>query len=269
MKILNVIVFYNNKDEVEQYLEEVNNISDNNIDVAIIINSDCEKNIEKLKIRVLEKYNFNISFFDYDENVGYLNALFRTITQISLDKYIYIILSNTDIRYKSKDFFKVLLRKRYDNIIGCIAPNVYATQSNSYSNPHYISRIPKRKLLWLKQIFTFPIIAKIYLMLAELKAHIIKHNELKSQFVYSPHGCYMIFTNDFIKKICGYEYGVKLYSEESCIGELLMKNMKRCYYDDELKIEHYESTVTGKMNQKNRFHEWKKSIEYILDTFYN
>ena len=74
--------------------------------------------------------------------------------------------------------------------------------------------------------------------------------------------------NVFIKKICGYEYGVKMYSEESAIGELLIKNNMKCYYEDSLSVIHQESTVTGKINYKKRFNSWRESLEYIIKEFY-
>ena len=63
-------------------------------------------------------------------------------------------------------------------------------------------------------------------------------------------------------------YGVKMYSEESAVGELLRHNQMRCYYDDTISVIHQESSVTGKINQAKRFAAWRESLEYILKAFY-
>lgn len=67
----------------------------------------------------------------------------------------------------------------------------------------------------LSVLFSSPILGKLYLKLAEMrsKKH-SKNDEEDSCYVYSPHGCFMIFTKDFIQKIDGYLYGesISLFS---------------------------------------------------------
>jgi len=268
MKSLNTIVFYENREEVENYISEVASISDGMVDIAIVVNSDKQNQVKSMETAIRAKGIDCFSVIDYGDNVGYLNTMLKTIKQIDIDKYDYIILSNTDIHYETKDFFQQLATKEYSADIGCIAPCVFATQSNSYSNPHYAERIPKEKLEKLVKIFRYPLLGKWYLKLAGLKAGKTRTEKRQSCYVYSPHGCYMIFTKEFIKNILGYEYGVKMYSEESAVGELLMKKNMRCYYDDSISVVHQESSVTGKINYKRRFTAWRESLEYIIKEFY-
>ena len=68
--------------------------------------------------------------------------------------------------------------------------------------------------------------------------------------------------------IVGYEYGVKMYSEESAIGELLIRNGMKCFYDASIGVIHQESTVTGNIDYKKRFNAWRDSLQYILSEFY-
>lgn len=262
MKVLNIIVYYDNMQEVKQYIEEVLSISDNFIEIAVVINKDSNG----LAKNILHP---NVKVFDFEENVGYLNALFMTIQKIEINLYDYFILSNTDIHYVNNDFFKILCKKKYAPIIGCIAPSVFSTKTKSYSNPHYLTRITKKKLLFLSNLFKHPMIAKFYLWLAEAKANMQRTSKQDSCFMYSPHGCYMIFTRKFIKNIQGFLYGVKMYSEESCVGELLNKYKLKCYYDSEFEVEHRESSVTGKVDYKRRFSLWRESLVYIIDMFYS
>lgn len=266
-KILNVIVYYNNKDEVEGYIDQVLKIGKEKVELAIVVNKDDKK----LSSNFNRKYNEigkKVHLFDFGDNVGYLNALMKVIKVINPLDYKYIILSNTDIEYKDSQFFNSLLMKNYSNKIGCIAPSVYSTETRSFSNPHYLTRISREKLERLKLIFSKPLLGKLYLRLSHIKANFISKKELSSTEVYSPHGCYMIFTSSFINDIRYYEYGVKLYSEESCIGELLLRHGYSCFYDSTLKVDHTESTVTGKMNFNDRFGYWAESISYILSEFY-
>ena len=268
MKVLNTVVFYENREEVENYISEVAAIADDMVDIALVVNSDKQSQVGAVEAALRTKGVDCFSVIDYGDNVGYLNTMLKTIKQVDIEKYDYVILSNTDIHYDSKDFFQRLTEKKYSAGVGCIAPCVFATQSNSYSNPHYSERIPKVKLERLVKIFRYPLFGKWYLKLAGLKAGKTKAEKKSSCYVYSPHGCYMIFTKDFIKRIYGYEYGVKMYSEESAVGELLMRNGLRCFYDDSISIVHQESSVTGKIDYKRRFTAWRESLEYILKEFY-
>lgn len=267
-KILNVIVFYNNYDEVCNYISEVTRISNSFVDLAIVINNDINCKVEKLK--KLFAQSKNIFWIDYGENIGYLNSMLRTVFEFDILKYKYVILSNTDIYYDSKDFFLKLISKNYDPQIGCVAPSIFSSKTESYQNPHYLHRVSKRKIQALILIFKFPAVSNLYLFFSGWRAKYKKKQKASSCYLYSPNGAYMIFTNSFITIIKNhkYEYGVKLYSEESWIGELLLRNNLKCYYDSTIQVIHQESTVTGKINYKKRFAVWRESLQYILNEFY-
>lgn len=264
MKCLNVIVLYDNAEEVIQYVEEVLDISDGKTDIILVVNKDSLSRAADIQ----ERFGEGIQIVDFGQNVGYLNSLLKVIKEIDIEKYDFYILSNTDIHYQTIDFFQRLERINYDPEIGCIAPDVYNPTNNSHSNPHYLDRIPKKKMERLVRIFKHPFLGRVYLKLAKLKSNTAKSGKTASCYVYSPHGCYMIFTKSFIKAIQGYDYGVKLYSEESAIGELLLKNNYKCYYDEKISVIHNESSVTGKLPSKIRFSAWRESLEYILKEFY-
>ena len=194
--------------------------------------------------------------------------MLMVINEISLRKYSYVVLSNTDIQYPDKEVFSKLLGRRYGEDIGCIAPCVYSIATGSFSNPHYSKRIPKGKIKRLILIFTFPVLALFYSRLSSLRAMYWKKTKKGSQYVYSPHGSYMIFTREFIERIKGYIYPTLMYSEESCVGELLICNGMRCYYDDQLNIEHLEGSVTSLLALKSKCRYIRESLEYIYSEFY-
>ena len=255
-------------DEVKNYIVEAMSIAENLLDIIVVVNSDKKHQLKIMEAELTARRINRFRVIDYGENVGYLNAMLMTIDEMDLSQYGYIVLSNTDIHYETDDFFQRLVLKDYSKAVGCIAPSVFSEQSNCYSNPHYMSRIPKEKIQRNIMIFKHPLLGRLYLKLSGLKARCVYKEKKKSCYVYSPHGCYMIFSRDFIDRIKGYRYGVKLYSEESAIGELLIKNGMKCFYDDSLSVIHQESTVTGTIDYRNRFNAWKESLEYILRQFY-
>ena len=271
-RILNVIVYYNNYLEIVEYLSSLFEISNDMVDVIVVVNSDKQNELNLLLEDIASRKWDNVLIKDYGKNLGYLNAFLFSVRDIEIVQYKYLILSNTDIKYIDSKFMIELYNTSYPKGIGCIAPNVYATKTNSYSNPRDLHRISKGKYLFLEKLFSYPILAKQYLRLSMMKALIRSKRKppvaKPSCYVYSPHGCYMIFTNAFVKQIQNYRYGAIMYSEEAAIGELLIRNHMKCFYDNKLRIEHNESASTGKINYKTRFTMWRKSITYILDEFY-
>lgn len=265
-KILNIIVYYDNDEEVDHYITQVMSISRQFVDIWVVVNKDEKGRLRELQSR--RSGDSRITFINHGGNVGYLNSLLTTIKDRDISGYDYVILSNTDIEYKDPEFFNRILATEYTTDIGCIAPSVYNPNTGSYSNPHYRERVPEYKFKRIMRIFAFPMLADAYLKLAGMKAGSTKSTKCDSCYVYSPHGSYMIFTREFLSKIKGYEYGVRMYSEESCIGELLRREKMRCFYDSTIEVIHLESSVTGGMNQKRRFWMWRDSVRYILDEFY-
>ena len=266
-KCLNVIVFYNNYDEVCRYINSVNEIAQDVVDILVVVNSDINHDVNNLKKKV--DTLTNVMIIDYHKNIGYLNAFLDTIKTIDIEEYKYFILSNTDIEYQQKNFFQLLFKKEFLPNIGCIAPSIYVPSSNSYSNPHYIDRVSKNHYKKLLILFSRPLLARGYLKLATIKSRWRKSVKQPSRYVYAPHGAFMIFSKKFVNQISGSRYGTLMYSEEAYIGELLLKNDMECYYWKEIEVVHLCSTVTGKINYKKRFGMWKESIEYILTQFYD
>lgn len=263
---LNFIIFYDNYLEVERYIENLNNVANSKVDLCIVVNKDSEKRANEL-LKKEYKNIPSIEMKDYGENIGYLNAMIQSMPE-NVSDYQYYILSNTDIEYVTTNFFDKLDANVYDNEIGCIAPSVYSFLTQSYSNPHYLSRISKKQMQRNIFIFKYPIIAKLYFWLAGKKAHAKASSEKESCEVYSPHGCFMIFVNDFAMFITSQSYGVKMYSEESYVGEMLIKAGKKCYYDSSIKVNHIESAVTSSLGMKNKSKMFAESLQYIYDLFY-
>lgn len=265
-KCLNFIIFYDNYSEVEAYLSSLNGVSDSRVDICIVVNKDTDNRAEELLKKEYDNIP-NLEIKNYGENIGYLNAMIKSMPS-NTDEYKFFILSNTDIEYVTKDFFSRLLSSDYSEEVGCIAPSVYSFLTQSYSNPHYVSRISKNQIRRNIFIFKHPNVAKLYFWLAAKKEHTKECSEKGSCEVYSPHGCYMIFSNEFAKYISKKQYGVKMYSEESYVGEMLLKANKKCYYDSSIRINHHESTVTSNLGIKNKSLLFAESLQYIYEEFY-
>ena len=240
----------------------------NGIDFVVSINKGEKETLAELLYDIAPKIEGRIGVLDPSGNIGYLNALLFSISQIDLSDYKYVVLSNTDISFNTPLFFDDLFKKEYPNNIGCIAPSVTTEKGDYYSNPHYVERIPKEKLDRLCSVFSNRVLMFVYSGLSKVKSHTAKRTKQASQFVYSPHGCFMIFSIDFVRKLLQEVYPPILYSEESFIGEMLIQNDMRCYYDSSFEVVHFENTSTRKLPSKKKCGYLIGSLKYILSRFY-
>lgn len=263
-KCLNVIVLYDNYDEVKQYIDGALVNDNRNLDIVVVVNKDSDDKAEKI---ASEYGNNSVLVKDFGENVGYLNSLLMTLDEVNINDYQYFVLSNTDIEYETQRFFDSLQSKEYDRSIGCIAPDVYSALTNTHSNPHYKERIKKSKIKRNIFIFSHPLLAKVYFSLAKRKTA-AKSNKEGSCYVYAPHGCFMIMTREFISKIKGQRYPVKMYTEEGWVAENLIKNKMKCFYDNELSVIHREHGTTGMLRIARQSAMFRESLQALLDEFY-
>lgn len=268
-RCLNIVVYYDNSKEVVEYIKQADTSSTYyETDYIVSINKGGKEELTELLNYIAPEIKGHIGIIDPHGNIGYLNAMLFSISQLDLSDYKFIILSNTDISFKSSRFYDDLLKKEYPKYIGCIAPSVTTEKEDCYSNPHYVERISKEKLNRLCRIFSNRALMLFYSELSKAKSRAVKGIKQPSQFVYSPHGCFMIFSNDFAKKLLQEVYPPILYSEESFIGEMLIRNDLRCYYDSSLEVVHFENTTTRKLPSKEKCKFLTNSLKYIVSRFY-
>ena len=264
-KCLNIIILYDNYDEVKKYISDAYQHSNGLVDFILVINKDTQKKANQL---LKEFPHISLCIKDYHENIGYLNALLYSLDEISIFNYKYIILSNTDITYETSNFYEQLINKEYDENIGCIAPDVYSTLTNSHSNPHYKDRLSKKRLQRSAYIFSHPVLVPIYMKLSEVKAKKNKEKKMDSCYVYCAHGCFMILTSKFASKLKGKRYAVKMYCEEGWIAGNLRNNGMKCFYDSSLIISHNEHTTTDKLGRRRQAKLFSEALKNEINEFY-
>lgn len=270
--ILNLVINYDNEEEVIKYAKTLENqsISDKII-LVIVIN----------KMGLLSKSDFNqklneinlkIKIYDAGENLGYLNGcLFGYKKFIEKNNYNldWVLISNTDLIIKNRNFFSEFFSYDYSNKTWCVAPSVYNINNKTYDNPKYKSRIPISKINKTIFIHKHPLLSLVYLKLGKYKSKLTKKNKPKSQHCYSVQGCFFALRKKFIDIVNDRSFDAFLYSEENYISELLRLYDKKCYYNSEVEIIHNEKQTTSLLNYKKRANFYVESLEYIRKEFYN
>ena len=86
MKCLNIIIYYDNKEEVEAYITNVAAVSDEMLDIVVIVNKDTENSVAELENKLISMRISICKFINYGENIGYLNAILVTIRNVEVEK---------------------------------------------------------------------------------------------------------------------------------------------------------------------------------------
>lgn len=258
------IIFYDNLEEVMNFIRELEKQKDSDVVVGITVNKDTNSQADEIHSQTVEIY-----LFRPQNNEGYLNGLFNAFNGLTDMGYSsnWIVFCNTDIKIPRSNFFSMVNNKQFSSDIFCIAPSVYEENRGVYENPQYVERYTLRSLKKRIFIFSHPLFAKLYVSLSQKKAKILKRKKKKSSMVYSAHGSFFILRNDFLKLI-NRKYMSLMYSEEAFIAEEVRKLNKNIYYDSELDIIHNESQTTGKLNFKAKSKYIAESLQKIKDKYF-
>lgn len=268
-KILNIVVCYENENEILEYIKKLElQDSFDKIDLGIVVNKYGQYTKEEFN-HAVNKTNLNVNIIEPSKNLGYINGfLYGFNSYLGTNMlYKYIILSNTDIDFIDSTFYNTLLTRSYDERVWCIGPSIYSTKTKSFQNPVCSNKRPKWKIQLLSIIFSLRIIGKMYYKYATKKSKI--NNEHRgSKNTYEVHGSYIILKPLLVKELVKEKFEAFMFSEESFIAEIVLKNNKIVYYDSELKIIHNEHSVTGQIVSAKKIQMYSESLKFILKRFY-
>lgn len=272
MRLLVLVTCYNNEWEVLEFAKECSKqINKEQLELIITINALDTMSIVELKSKLDDISGLKVTLYYADENKGYLNGMlfgYECFTkQYVCDDISWIVMCNTDIKYASDSELVKFLEQRYNDSIWCVAPSIYNYKTETYSNPHYIRKIPISKVKRNIFIFSHPSIARVFLKLNQWKS-VKNRRKRKSQYVYAVHGCFFALRKEFVNYLVTRRFKALMYSEEAYIAGKLEERGKLAFYDSEFEVIHYESSVTGKLNTNKKAKYYLDSLKFILDENY-
>lgn len=270
MKIVNVVICYENLEEVVAYAKQFQNVQNQNeIELVVVINKLEDKNQVKLLAETLYGLKIKFRIYNPNKNLGYLNGMIYGYRQYRKEKSAdWIIMSNTDIVYDVWKFLSYLSNRKYEEDIWCIGPSIYADNRKSYDNPVAVERRKEKRIRRIIRMLRIPIINIFYVGLSDVKARIFPHQKGVSQFVYEVHGCFFIVRKELADLLIEKEFPAFLYSEELYIAEMCYQYGKKIFYDTELEVKHLEHSVTGLLKKRKIAKYVSESLQIMLDMFY-
>ena len=269
-EIVNVIICYNNGEEVVKYIDEMKNHDCiEKVCFVITINAGRDEDISFIT-NYIEETKLNVILFSPNENLGYLNGLIQGYRYFRESNAAprFVVMSNTDITIPNISYYKDLIEKNYDECIGCIGPSVFVGEKNTYDNPVEEKRRSLQEMNRIIMLFSVPLFRGLYVYLSTIKGYFKKNMKTDSRYVYEVHGCYFILTRKFAEIIKTQKYGALMYSEETYIAELIYRYNFREYYDADIEVIHLEHSTTKFVKCSKIAKYIKESMKYIRDEFY-
>lgn len=259
------VVLYNNENEVIQFAMGL--LRQSVIDrIQLLVTCNACKDIDKFK-RELAEIMPSALVFDPHDNLGYLNGCLFGVKE-SKKTYSWVMISNTDIELKEKDFFEKALENTPKDV-WCIGPDIMLSSTGVHQNPFLQHRPSKKKIQTWKIAYSNYIFFWLYFKLSTLKSKSVQNEMQKSGIVYSVHGSCFLLRNECVNKIITDAKGIFMYGEELLVAEVVRQNNKKILFSLSIGIIHNENQVTGTIVLKRKQKWFKNSIEYLAKDFFN
>lgn len=244
-------------------------------DVKVILVDNSETSPPSFFMEKIGSFDFT-TYIKSDKNLGYFQGARSGLSYYLKNNPVipqWIIVCNVDIIFETPQLMSKL--DPYENIpdLGVIAPAIISDLWRTDYNPFRISRIPLKKLLFYRVIYSNILFHNGYILIHYIKRVIkstwlmipIKKRDVKpGRNIYAPHGSCIIFNKNYFERGGTLDHATFLFGEEIFIGETARRAGLNVLYVPDIIVRHYEHSSIGSFisNRINKF--YKQSIADII-----
>ena len=264
-KFVFVILHYITIEDTKKCVESIY-IRFKNVNIVIVDNASPNNSGKKL----LEMYKNieNIDIIINDKNLGFANG---NNIGVKYAKYKlnadFIILCNNDTYILQDEFLDIVLEEYANSKFAVLGPKILLP--NNKVNPVNAKKLDikmiKRDLLRIQMDYITSILyingiyrfirkmLKKFLIKIKIKKNtlnVLNVNERYENIIL--HGCFMIFSKQYLNKFDGIDDRTFLYREEELLTLRLRKNKLKNVYNPQLKIFHKEYGATAEVTNGDR-----------------
>jgi GT2 family glycosyltransferase len=270
-RILLIAVNYNSSKETLDFLNSISGLNNfQEIQVVIVDNSDQIH--RDLGFSSMCKQIINdVLFVETSSNHFYFGSVNFALQFFSLNPnmFDFFIISNVDILIKDNLFLDNISSIKLENI-GIIAPSIFSTAKGNDQNPYMIKRFNKFMFYYyyfIRQHLFFTILHEKFTEFLKKERSYIKNRSVSSGTIYSPHGAFIIFTNQYFQLGGSIDFGLKLFGEELFVAEECRRIKLDVYYEPKISVLHNEHISTGAVSSKFVVEKKLESVIYFLKKF--
>lgn len=269
--LLLVAVNYNAAHETIEFVHTLSELEKiNQVRVVIVENSNQNSRDTKLKLNLLRILP-ELDFIETTENLNYFGSVNHAIDQLALNiiSFDFFIISNVDILIKDSTFLTKLFSFNNPEV-GIIAPTVFSIAQNTDQNPYKRLQFKKNYFYYYRFVYHHIFFTRMHEALADILRPYKKNNiasPSNSEFIYAPHGAFIIFLKAYFTAGCTIDYGKLLFCEEIFVSEQCSKKGLKVFYEPALKVLHSEHIATGKLTSDYLRSIKLKTIKHFLKNF--
>lgn len=270
--ILHYIAIEDTKRCVYSILE---NCKENDVNIVIVDNASPDNSGKELE--KIFKENENIKIIINKENLGFSagnNVGFKYVK-----KYIksdFIILCNNDTYLLDDKFYEEIEKEYRKSSFTVLGPQILLPENKIQRIPskniRSIYSLRKEEVALKREIFFYNVhLEKIYNILRKIKKTMISEKEdiLDVNARYENvvlHGCFWIFSQEYINKYDGLNAKTFLYREEELLYHRVIKSNGKMVYNPQIKIFHNKEAATNLMNKTERRRQMFFLKNYLVAT---
>jgi GT2 family glycosyltransferase len=275
-----VVVTYRSSASTVELVQSVRRWSGGqSLHVLIVDNLPVTAEIDRIcsAVRGLHK----AEVLESSRNLGYFGA-----AHFALDHYLagghelpnWVIVCNHDVTIDDQEFLRKLLCEDYE-AVGVIAPRIQNLPSYLDQNPFMRNRPGRFRWAQLRLVGSNYALATVWDWLwrrksafrswfAARRTESTLQKNAEREFIYAPHGSFIIFSRRFFEAGGYLDKNLFLYGEEISVAEICRLLSLPVIHEPALRVLHNEHQSTG--NALNRFtHEsQRKAIEYLTVRYF-
>jgi GT2 family glycosyltransferase len=208
--------------------------------LTVVDNSESEEQVANLRGICSREHRAQVVVAP--SNLGYAHAAEWVRSTRSVDA-TWIAVCNTDLQL-ADDFVAHLTTLGPEKAV--LAPDVTAMPSLRKQNPYMLSRPTVARMLFRRIVLSNRFSARMALAVARSRPKSRQPSpEIVAREIYAPHGCFMLFHEEFFSRGGSLRHGTFLFGEEITIGERTRQLGLRVGYEPSLKVFHEEHQATG------------------------
>jgi GT2 family glycosyltransferase len=290
--IVVVAVTYESDESALQFVRNVSAVSNSDC-VSIVIADNSERGDSRALFDGLLNENPSVLCVKPAANLGYFggaNFGFQEYLKCGQD-FDWVIIANVDIEF-DEDFFARLRQMESVDGLGVVAPSIWSKKSFHDQNPKMLHRPSKRKMKFYRLMYRSVITMNIYGLFALVK-HSLTYSLLKIvlplrlrgtrkghpvpekdvcpngwESIYASQGACVVFSRRYFDCGGSLDYPMFLFYEEIFVAETARRLGLSIIYNPSLRIFHEDHLSTGLFRSRKIGAYVSKSVNYIVDTYF-
>ena len=251
-----VVLHYKTYEETKETINSILCLPKEGRNVKIVVVDNASYNGSTEKLMEDFKDVEIVSFILNKENLGFSGGNNVGFRELKKQDYDFIILSNNDIEVKSPDFYKKVEEDYEKYSFAVLGPAI-----ENPDNGHTGCRTLPPDLKFAKgRIFRLYLkfyLGGLYSAYERLRSKNTPTVQCQNDEAFicgwknvTLHGCFLIFSKDYIKKFKGLAHLTFMYAEEEILFIRLMKSGLISIYDPAIRIFHKEGAATALSGKK-------------------